>query len=203
MREMLSAAQQVGPSAIERAALAGKLGVATSGLWILPALKGLAATALVAGGVWIATAGPPTEKAVKRTPPAATQQAPLVARAAPPVELAQPALKAPASESSADAAPDGTPAVKPRPSGRSGAPEVAQPSETSLIAGARSSLDAAPSTALGLLSKHAQIYPQGVLSEEREVLRIRALKNLGREKDARVEEEKFHKAHPESVHHVP
>lgn len=215
MRDLLSAAQKVGPTTIERAALAGKLGVATSGLWIVPALKGLAGAALVAGGVWMATAdGDPARQDTSRQQDAAGPQnssemgsasatpsslAPSPAGPAPEVAAAASAPEAPAPKSADTADEPG--------SRKARAPGVSvtapRPSEISLIAGARNSLESAPQKALSLLSEHAKLYPSGVLAEEREVLRIRALKSLGREKDAKAQQQKFHQEHPESVHHVP
>lgn len=205
MREMLSAAQKVGPSTLERAALAGKLGVATSGLWIAPALKGLAGAAVIAGGVWIAaTAGSSSDNAAAPVPTIASQSL-----SAPPSNLDPPKAiePAPAAASASPAAQaESAPALK-TPTVRAApgpvAPEAKKPSETSLISGARKSLEASPRVALDLLAQHAKLYPSGILAEEREVLRIRALKNLGRAKDAQLQEEKFHKEHPGSVHHVP
>lgn len=212
MREMLSAAQKVGPSTMERAALAGKIGVATSGLWVAPVLKGLAASALVAGGVWIAatSGGPAAPKGSQHVPPA-PQHLPLglqsseksqePARAVAPElapELAEPVAEPPSEANAHDAL-----HLKSQAKVREAAAMSPKPTEISLISGARSSLESAPQRALSLLSEHAKIYPTGVLAEEREVLRIRALKNLGRDKDAQAEEQKFHKEHPDSVHHVP
>lgn len=203
MRDMLSAAQKVGPSALERAALAGKLGVATSGLWIAPALKGLAGAVLVAGGVWVAaTAGAPVnEQAALPTPPPVVQTDPVTSETGPSLEQ-PPQLE---EEGPEVVAPTKTQPERAKKTTRAvpAAPEMKKPSETSLIAGARNSLGTAPEAALSLLLQHAKLYPSGVLAEEREVLRIRALKNLGRAKDAQRQEEKFHEEHPGSVHHVP
>ena len=52
MSEMLSAAQKGGPTAVQKAALAAKLGVAGSGVWLLPLWKSLAVGGSVLGVVW-------------------------------------------------------------------------------------------------------------------------------------------------------
>lgn len=204
MRDMLAAAQKVGPSTLERAALAGKLGVATSGLWIAPALKGLAATAVVAGGVWLAaTAGSPSSDTgaalapAPQTTSASRGSTPNTETLKPVESASSPVDLSPEVEREATSAPVVKSRVAKAP------PEIKKPSETSLIAGARKSLDTSPGAALGLLTEHAKLYPSGVLAEEREVLRIRALRNLGRATDAEIQEEKFHKEHPASLHHVP
>ncbi len=204
MSEMLSAAQKVGPSAVERAALAGKLGVATSGLWIAPALKGLAATVVVAGGIWGATnlGGAPEEAPSAVTPPSTSEPG------TPTIELDEPPLVPDADAQRNEEPPEQV--VQPSPSAKrapqkASAPEgePAKPSEASMIARAKGALETSPSKALAALAEHAKLYPKGVLAEEREVLRIRALKNLGRDDAAEAQQEKFRKEHPESVHHIP
>lgn len=208
MGEMLSAAQKVGPSAVERAALAGKLGVAASGLWIVPLLKGLAATAVVVGGVWGAAA---LGRSPEASPsPSAATSAPT--RAVEPGESSVTDLAAESDQEQQDAPQAVEPAVVADPAPKKVAKSIAdsngktqptKPSEASLIGRAKGALETSPSQALTALSEHAKLYPSGVLAEEREVLRIRALKNLGRERAAEAQQEKFHREHPESVHHVP
>lgn len=207
MREMLSAAQKVGPTTVERAALAGKLGVATSGLWIVPALKGLAGVAFVAGGVWIATAGDPVPSSRSEVNSVASTSAlpspELAERAAPAVESAPQVVPEADVEKQDAEVPVETNVGDIGPTKRKVPAGASKPTEISMIAAAKKSLESAPQKALSLLSEHARVYPSGVLAEEREVLRIRALKNLGREKDAKAQQQKFHQEHPESVHHVP
>jgi hypothetical protein len=52
--------------------------------------------------------------------------------------------------------------------------------------------------ALDLFNRHALLYPQGVLAEERDAERALALADLGRAPDARAAIEKFLSAHPAS-----
>lgn len=216
MRDMLLEAQKVGPSTLERAALAGKLGVATSGLAIVPALKGLAFATLVAGGVWVAaTGGAPLEPAAPRLAPSVVQQAPVaqqvpVAKSEPVTSEAEPNAERqikreqnPSEGAPPTVVPPESSSKEARVAPAPARSEMKKPSETSLIAGARNSLEASPDAALRLLSQHAKIYPSGILAEEREVLRIRALKSLGRAKDAQLQQQKFRKEHPESAHHLP
>ncbi len=206
MSDMLGAARSVGPSTVERAALAGKLGVATSGLWIAPVLKGLAASVIVAGGVWGASLSGGNEGAPasrQEVVPSSAEQSMVfdeakVGEDTPPIEVEVMAKEQPAEEASA-----ATPLPERRVVPKVESAEPAKPSEISLISQAKGAIESSPRKALSLLAEHAKAYPSGVLAEEREVLRIRALKNLGKEDAAHAQEEKFRKEHPESVHHVP
>ena len=52
---------------------------------------------------------------------------------------------------------------------------------------------------LSLVAEHAQKYPGGRLSEEREVLRVKALVGLGRAEQARQAAARFRRQFPRSV----
>jgi hypothetical protein len=55
-----------------------------------------------------------------------------------------------------------------------------------------------PERALGLTARYAALFPRGVLAEERDALRIRALAHLGREEEARALLDQMRAAHPQS-----
>jgi hypothetical protein len=77
---------------------------------------------------------------------------------------------------------------------------VAPPSELSLLARARQSLASNPERSLALCRRHAQLYPQGQLAQEREVLLIEALQRLKRDEEAAQRRQEFGKSYPDSPH---
>ena len=77
---------------------------------------------------------------------------------------------------------------------------AAKPSEISLIRAARDAVEADPRRALALTNTHKRLYPQGVLSQERDVIAIEALRALGQEQAARSKAESFRQEHPDSAH---
>ncbi len=208
MSEMLAAAQKASPTVVQKAALAAKLGVASSGVWLMPFWKSLAVGGSVLGVVWAVSTterGESTDSV--QTSPSLAMESPsaMESRSVPAAPLDPGVAKPIESEQTAgDRARDST-VYDTTQVTRDSSPlrQRDVPTEAALIKDARSALDAFPKQALALLAQHAALYPKGVLSEEREVLRIRALKNIGRVGDAEAEEQKFRKAHPGSVHHLP
>lgn len=73
-------------------------------------------------------------------------------------------------------------------------------SELQLIERAQLSLVRAPEQTLRILETHRARFPDGVFSEEREVLRMDALSALGRVEEARVIAKRFVARYPQSVH---
>lgn len=70
-------------------------------------------------------------------------------------------------------------------------------SEAALLLAARK---AQPSAALSLLAEHATRFPDGLLAPEREVLRIEALRKLGRSAEAEQDLRAFQARYPDSIH---
>lgn len=103
-------------------------------------------------------------------------------------------LVQPTRPASADREPshDPKPAARPSPS--------SAPSEASLIRSARNRVSTAPGQALSTLKRHRHLYPNGVLSQEREVLTIQALRNAGNTTAADRRAASFKQAHPDSAH---
>lgn len=87
--------------------------------------------------------------------------------------------------SAAAAAPD--PAPSPR-------------SEVELLREAQAALASNPKRALELTNAHARNYPSGVMSQEREMVRINALVATGRTAEARAAAARFRKAYPKSAY---
>lgn len=74
------------------------------------------------------------------------------------------------------------------------------PTEASLLMPARAALARAPARTLTLCAQHAELFPNGALAEERDVLAIEALAGLGRTGEARARADAFRRAHPGSAH---
>ncbi len=72
--------------------------------------------------------------------------------------------------------------------------------ERALLDRARADLLAGePAEALAAVGTHARRFPRGVLSEERDALRVEALASAGRRDEARAAATKFHATYPDSV----
>jgi hypothetical protein len=209
MAVLLKSAQMVGPSAAERAVLATKLGFASSGVWLAASLKALALATLVGGG-WMMAHDASTSSMAPEQADSKAQRAEAAKNssnsedAAPSKLLVEPSAPAPDPEDAfagEKRAPEVEILEKSNAKKQPKPPET--PSEATLIRGARAALQNAPDHALILLRAHEKYYPKGVLEEEREVLKLRALSNAGKTKAADAQKRKFQQAHPDSAHHVP
>ncbi|HMI90932.1 MAG TPA: hypothetical protein VK509_06185 [Polyangiales bacterium] len=101
---------------------------------------------------------------------------------------------------SASTAPE-QPRPKPTPAEPAAAAEpAAQPSELMLLHQARKSAVKEPAAALNVLREHAQRFPSGLLTPEREVLTIEVLRRLGRSAEAAQRLEQFKLRHPKSIY---
>jgi hypothetical protein len=74
------------------------------------------------------------------------------------------------------------------------------PSEASLIDQAHRFLPQAPKRALAMTEKHRKLYPTGILSQEREVIAIEALKRIGESQAAEQRAKSFREEQPHSIH---
>lgn len=136
-------------------------------------------TSLLVGGTY-------ASMSVRKTTPAAKPEMELYAPApmpAPPVVPLPPAPSLPAA-----------PAAKASPA----AVHVA--SESELLGQAQDALAAAPARALRLCDLHQKSYPDGMLSQERDVVAIDALMRLHEPHKAAARARSFLKAHPESTY---
>lgn len=111
-----------------------------------------------------------------------------------PVPVA-PAMEQPAVAAQATPEAEVTPA--PAPQARPRGP-AAKPSEIKLLKRAEG-LRAEPLKALRVLRRHARLYPEGVLAQEREVLAIEALLAAGRRGEAQRRADRFAASHPGSA----
>jgi TolA-binding protein len=80
------------------------------------------------------------------------------------------------------------------------APPPAPAREADLLLSARMALRTNPSGALDLLDQHVARFPNGMLTPEREVLAIEALRKLGRRADADQRLQRFRAQYPDSPH---
>jgi hypothetical protein len=172
-----------------------------------PALKlGLGVLALGGVGMVVALSARDTEKSVRVT---GTSTGSTVT-SAPATSSAAPAPSAPALPPTATAplvAPPAVsaPGVRPPASAREGAP--ARPSsaasglpEDRLLEKARAALRQDPALSLALTREHQQRFAGGVLTQEREVIAIDALRRLGRSAEADRRAERFEQRYPGSAH---
>jgi hypothetical protein len=204
LREALGAAARDVGSVDQVARLAGRLGPLldapvpplpaspSAGLGAAAKL-GLTALALLAagGGAWLLST---SQSASPPAPiPAAPPPAEVVAPTPPPAEVVAP-TPPPASE--AAVAPAEPPASQTAPAKPAPA---AQLSEAELLEQARSALKGDPARALARANEHRRRFPGGVLVQEREVIAISALRQLGRVAEAEQRAEAFSKAFPGSA----
>lgn len=205
------------------AAVAVAGGAAAGGAGALKLVLLLAAVGLIGGVTWSLVAPEPSERGALRVPePPAAASLPAPA---PPPPAAPAGPEAPARPATA---PERPPAIAPappsseppeparRPSGRAaaggaaasarGPGDEASPggglaAEVALIDAARASLVAGdPRAAWATLEQHARAFPSGQLAEERELLRVRALRALGRVEAAKEAAAAFRARYPKSMH---
>jgi len=194
--ELFASAARDLPSEAQLARLAADLGPvlggaagatsAAAGASVLVKLGGAAgALALLIG------AGLALRETAKPAPTSATVTPSVIAPAvaAPPPTSPEPPSAAPTAESSASA-----------PSSKSAPVHAKALSEAALLEQARRALASSPSYALQLANEHRARFPHGVLSQEREVIAIEALRRLQRGAEADQRAKGFSKAFPGSAH---
>ena len=204
LRDLLGAAQSDVGSEAQVARLAERLGpllappVAPTPPPPAPGIGaavklGLAGVALLVagGGAWLLSA----PESAPPSAPTSTQFAP-----APPAPVSPPQSVAPSGSPDApalQAPPSAEPAGAAKPSAKPG--QVAQLSEAELLEQARSALRTDPARALARANEHRSRFPGGALIQEREVIAIKALRQLGRASEADRRTEAFEKAFPGSA----
>jgi hypothetical protein len=207
LRDALRAAQADVGSAEQVARLAQRLGpllgpvgpavpAAAAGKAVAAKL-GLAGVALLiaGGGAWLLSASvsaPPPPAPIPAHASSTSAAEPVVAAplAAPPASESAPAADENAPTPAAAASPAKLP-EKPTP--------PARPSEAELLEQARAAMKGDPARALQRANEHAARFPRGVLVQEREVLAIQALRQLGRTAEADRRAQAFAKAFPGSA----
>lgn len=167
-----------------------------------------AKTATVVAAAFIAGAGAGAALHARFAPPPAS--GPVVNAAIAPVAVVAPASAVPPGSSTSEPASNAVEAsdVAPSPP-RVSASTPKEPlgerdadlsRERSMIERARmASARLDPAGALAALEEHARSFPRGRLAEEREVLAVGALADLGRPAEAEVRAARFRRRHPSSV----
>jgi hypothetical protein len=191
-------AAKTGTVATKAGALAAKTGSAALGSKI-----GTAATLLVVGGASVFAAYNHSALTSDDKPEAMAVQA---ASPDPVVKQALPE-QAPSAQAQSGAPPTEPAVAEPQPSSDAPAARKALgPSkpeanaELSVLQRARAALASDPARALRLSSGHARDYPNSQFAQEREVIRIEALRKLGREDEARKRGRDFSERFPDSAH---
>ena len=166
-------------------AAAGATGAVSGPIVVLGVV---AACALAGGGLYalVKSSAPEFSHAPTPTTPIVVPAAPSVSAPSQPQEP-----ETTAEEPSASAAPE---PVKPAPTASKG------PSEAELLRRAQQLVQTNPAQALALTREHQRRFPNGALSQEREVIAIEALKKLGNEKAAKEKSGEFEKSYPGSAH---
>lgn len=147
----------------------------------------LIAAALAGGGLFI------VNRSHDAAAPAAREPAGNVATKAPAAAVPENTQPNVEPQNAVPATP--APATSPR-AGKA----AAQPSEAELLYAARASVETNPRQALKLVDEHRRRFPSGVLTQEREVIAIDALKRLGRSEEATERAERFKERYPDSAH---
>ena len=135
---------------------------------------------------------------IKTSRPRLAPAVPIVSHTQAPIRAPLPAVSAqpaPSAVQAPAAQKAGPPSTPPSP----GVKRV-RPSESQLLDAARSALASSPDRALALTRRHAQLYPKGVLVQEREVIAIEALKRKGSKSAAQERAAGFEREFPNSPH---
>lgn len=194
------------PAGVERAAPkaaangAAVHGAAASGeasslkLWLL---GGLIAGGVVVGvAAWNGRAGSPASEPAKVPAIQATEPRPTTLPEAAPAVAVPPLVE--------DRAVPSAPVESARRASsrvRSTKTSARGEDEAALLRRAQASLADAPARTLELTEEHRRRFPRGILTEEREVLAIEALKRLGRGRAAGDKASEFERNYRGSVHH--
>jgi hypothetical protein len=209
LRDVLSAAQRDVGSSAQLARLSERLGpllVAPAAAPPAQAQAGLSGAAklglsalsllLAGGGAWLLST------AQSAAPPAPSS--PALPSLSPPAPMAAPGTPGPVAPPASVANPEAAPQpgasqaeLPAPPAQRPSAPE--QLSEAELLEQARAALRGDPARALARANEHRRRFPGGVLVQEREVIAIQALRQLGRGSDADQRAAAFEKAFPGSA----
>jgi hypothetical protein len=169
-------------------------------------LSKIGAGLVIAGGAswWLGTREPSSSDNLKaptgalEVPAPAPMAPPSLASAADTIPLdARPGATQPSDASNANSSKPLEPAANaPKPPSNRGAPA----SEAALLQRAQALLASNPTRALALTQEHASQFPKGQLVQEREVIRIEALRRLGREGQAEKVGRDFERQFPDSPH---
>lgn len=191
----------------QMAELAARLGPVLGPAPVAPAAGKLALLAKVGSGVLLVGLGVwGVRHQLAHAPVTAVSAAKPPAIAAPPSVATAPEVSAPSAETAPLTRPE---ELSPAPSSQT-APSTRAPTsgraaspvrdEATILERARAQLASNPAQALALTAEHVKLFPHGVLSQEREVIAIAALRRLGRTAEAERRAEAFDRSYPHSAH---
>lgn len=150
---------------------------------------------LIAGGVLVARRGAPEVPTVTRVPSSGA------ARVSPPPPADPSPTGSAEGAGGASVGPASAAIAKSRVEpAKSSARTAEGPTEAALLEKARSVLGSSPAAALAATEQHTARFPHGVLSQEREVIAIEALRRLHRNAEADRRAAAFARAFPGSAH---
>lgn len=157
---------------------------------------GATAAVLAGAAAWFALTGDPAPPAPAISRPASEEREPASREPAQGATLAEPSTPSAAAPDAVPVAP-----ADPPPSARAPAEKpAAAASEVGLLQRAQAALRADPGRALALTAEHERRFPRGALVQEREVIRIEALRRLGKTSAAQERASKFERDFPDSAH---
>jgi hypothetical protein len=217
LNEAFAAAREAQPTPTELARLRSALepmlqtplltaGAGTMSLSVKLGLGGLLSLLVAAAVLWSGRGGAPEAAPSSPTPEAHASAHPTAAPSSSASE--EPLADEPASRRLLGESAPRTPSteqahatnIRPSQSIPRSAATRAPPSETELLDRAQAGLSTSPTRTLRLTRKHARLYPQGLLAQEREALAIRALLRLHRLGPARARLDAFARHWPRSAH---
>ena len=209
LRDLLQAARHDLPSSAELGSLEGKLGALLDAPPAAPPLPGasssgnapalaklavlIAVGGLVGTGAWLAAQN---EAATPEPPERVAPEAPMPSEP----KAAPPPSQEPSSAAASPKASEQVEAAAPEPTAPPTPPARSKPSEASLLSQAQQALKDDPKRALALTRQHKRLYPNGALSQEREVIAIEALSRLDQASRAKQKANEFSEKYPESAH---
>ncbi len=174
---------------------AGGAATAASGTFLTKVAIGVLLASGAGAGLWVATSAEPEASQQSTSVDDAQQSAPVVSPPAEPaVETPPPPVEAPVVVQEPAATSDDPPVKE-----AAKAP-ASKPTEVALLRQAQQALKSDPQRALSLAQQHSRLYPSGHLNQEREVIRIEALRRLGRDTEAKRLGDRFEKRFPDSAH---
>lgn len=191
-------AAQLPPGALSNVAKpAGTAGAAASAKgaagFLTKGVVGLATIATLSAGAYELLRKPATAN----VPNVATVAS--IATASPSME--PPAVEATPVEATAEPLPPVDRAVSPRSISTPTPTASAREPEATLLSRAHDALlHGDPATALAITQQHARLYPNGLLTQERERIAIEALMAEGDKQRARARANAFYKSYPDSPH---
>jgi hypothetical protein len=171
------------------ATAAGKGAVSATSKWAVAVLVG--AGAVGTGYVWTRPPEPAARAPVAAVVASATELAPQVASASPTAAASPSPL--------ASAHPTASAEIIPRDRTAPAVASAVRP-EIDILKEAQAALGQSPARALTLAAEHERSHPRGALGQERDMLRIQALKAQGKESEARSRAEAFRARYPKSAY---